>query len=84
MRVSVKLRKGGSQMGRSREDFIEKTGGYRVDEPMSFDQSHGMTIRELENRLKSGNLALEDAEKVRKMICNLKGLPPDEWDYETG
>lgn len=69
-------------MGRSGEDFIEETGGFRADEPISFDPSHAMRIGELENRLKSGKPTLEEAEKVQKMICNLKGLPPDEWDYE--
>jgi len=71
-------------MGHSKDEFIEATGGFRAGEPMSVDPSHAIRIRELENRLKSGKLTLEEAEKVRKMICNLKGLPPDEWDYEAG
>ena len=70
-------------MGRTGDDFIEKTGGFRVSEPMSFDPSHGARIQELEDRLKSGKLSLEEVEKVHRMICNLKGLPPDEWDYEA-
>jgi hypothetical protein len=69
-------------MGRSRDDFIERTGGFRIDEPMSLDPSHRERIRELEERLKSGTLSLDEVEKVHRMICNLKGLPPDEWDYE--
>lgn len=69
-------------MGRSKDEFIERTGGFRIDEPMSLDPSHGARIEELENRLKSGKLSLEEVEKTVTMIRNLKGLPPDEFDYE--
>ena len=69
-------------MGRSRDDFIERSGGFRIDEPMSLDPSHRERIRELEERLKSGTLSLDEVEKVHRMICNLKGLAPNEWDYE--
>ena len=69
-------------MGRSGDEFIERTGGYRIGEPMSLDPSHGERIQELEERLASGTLTLDEVEKVHRMICNLKGLPPDEWDYQ--
>jgi len=70
-------------MGRSGDDFIERTGGFRIDEPMSLDPAHGERIRELEERLVSGTLSLDEVKRAHRTICNLKGLPPDEWDYEA-
>jgi hypothetical protein len=67
-------------MGRSGEKFIEETGGFRIDEPMSFEPSHGERIR---GETGFGTLSVDEVERIHQMICNLKGLPTDEWNYQA-
>ena len=70
-------------MGRTKEQFIEATGGFDITNPPTLSPEHGETIRRLEERLVSGKLSPEGVERTLIQIRNLKGLPPDEWDYEN-
>lgn len=67
-------------MSRTGDDFIEETGGYLSGE--SDQMFRHRLIRELEKKLVSGPLSLDEVEKIHQTICKLKGLPRDEWDYE--
>lgn len=69
-------------MSRTGDQFIEATGGFNITDPSTFSPAHGLRIRKLEEELKSGKLSPNEFDRVREQICRLKGLPPDEWDYE--
>lgn len=69
-------------MSRTKEQFIEATGGSDITDPMTLSPEHGETIQRLEERLVSGKLSPDEVEKTLIQIRNLKGLPPDEWDYK--
>ena len=65
-------------MGRSKDEFIEATGGFRIDElDPTFRQ---YKIAALEKKL--SEVPLTEVEGVMEQIRALKGLPSDEWDYE--
>jgi hypothetical protein len=64
-------------MGRAKDDFIEKTGGFMVGEPSPMLRYQ--IISELEDKLKTGKLSREEVDGVTARIHRLKGMPSDEW-----
>lgn len=69
-------------MGRAKDQFIEATGGFRINEPMTLSPMHAETIKRLEEKLVSGTLSPDEVERTHIQIRNLKGLPPVEFDYD--
>jgi hypothetical protein len=70
-------------MSRTGEQWIEMTGGFRIDEPLSFNPGmHSKMIAWLELRLASGKLRDDERERVLAQIRKLKGILPPEFDYD--
>lgn len=69
-------------MGRSKEEFIKATGGFRIGDPLAGTPLHCMLIQAIEAKLVSGKLSFNEVENVQQELIELKGLPSDEWDYE--
>lgn len=67
-------------MGRSKDQFIEATGGNRIDE--SDPTFRQYKIAALEEKLRSGKVPLAEVDGVVEQIRASKGLPSAEWDYE--
>jgi hypothetical protein len=68
-------------MSRSKEQFIEATGGFRFGESEEDALKRFQAIHLLEKKLSSG-LTLGQRDEVVEEMRRLKGLPPVEWDYE--
>ena len=64
-------------MGISAERFIEQTGGFRLGESPQEFQRRQRTIKTLEKKLIAGKITHAE----RNALYQLKGLPPDEFDY---
>jgi hypothetical protein len=60
---------------RSKEHFIEETGGYRFDESPAQFEARVALIEALTTKIKSGAFAESDLDHLRE----LKGLPSDEF-----
>jgi hypothetical protein len=71
-------------MGRAKDEWIEKTGGFRIGEPLAVFRARLAEIVRLENDLKSGKVRGLQVEKVCRRLCDLKGIdydgyyPPDD------
>jgi hypothetical protein len=64
-------------MGQAKDDFIERTGGFRSGETRDDFQKRVSRIDELETQLRSGTLRMRDLEKVQRELCSLKGIDFD-------
>jgi hypothetical protein len=60
---------------RSKEVFIEETGGFRLGEP---PQQVTNNIQALRKKMRNGKIT----ESERRRLHSLLGLPPDEFDYD--
>lgn len=69
-------------MSKTKERFIEATGGFDITNPMTLSPEHSETIQRLEEKLVSGKLSPDEIEETLIQIRNLKGIPPYEWDYD--
>lgn len=67
----------------SKERFIEETGGFRIGESPEQFQHRVKEIEALTKKLISGKLSFSQVEGIQARLCELKGLLPDEWDYES-
>jgi hypothetical protein len=68
-------------MGITREEWIERTGGFRLGESNEEFVGRCRAIEALEKQLLSG-LPLDEVDNVLARLRELKGLPPVEWDYD--
>jgi hypothetical protein len=68
-------------MSRSKEQFIQATGGLFPFESESERQLRFSTIEALEKKLLSG-IPLDEVDELVDRIRSLKGLHPVEWDVE--
>ena len=59
------------------ERFFEQTGGFRLGESPKDFQRRQRTIKGLEKKLIAGKITQTE----RNALYQLKGLPPDEFDY---
>ncbi|HET9149998.1 MAG TPA: hypothetical protein VFO61_05900 [Alphaproteobacteria bacterium] len=64
-------------MGRSKDAFLERTGGFRLGETQSQFQARIREIDELESSLKSGSVKLSNVESIQRRLCDLKGIAFD-------
>ena len=62
--------------------FIQETGGFRIGESPAQFQHRVKEIEALTKKLISGKLSFSQVEGIQTCLYELKGLPPDEWDYE--
>lgn len=67
-------------MGRSRHDFIERTGGYRIGETEAEFDARVAEIERLEGDIRGRRVSLPDMEKVQRRLCELKGIDFDGYD----
>ena len=63
-------------MSRSKEQWIEETGGFRFGEPPELFQLRVRAIQAINLKIKDGTATVEDIERLRK----LKGLS----DFDHG
>lgn len=63
-------------MSRSKEQFIEATGGYRLGLFSSQEQ-----VEALRKKLLSG-VPAKEREDILEEMRRLQGIPSPEWDYE--
>lgn len=61
-------------MGRSKDQFIEKTGGFRFSESPAEFQARAAEIENLEKRFRSEKLTMDEREKMQRRLCKLKGI----------
>jgi len=64
-------------MSRSKDDFIERTGGLRLGESDEDFRKRVVEIDRLTTSLVSGKLNLSEVESVQRKICTLKGIDFD-------
>jgi hypothetical protein len=62
-------------MSRSKELFIEATGGFRLGESKAEFMKRCRSIEKLERKVRSGVFTDDELKQLR----DLKGLPDDEW-----
>lgn len=67
-------------MGRAKEDWIEKTGGFRLGEGPADFKARVARIEELERQMVSPKLSMAEREKVQRELCSLKGIDFDSYD----
>ncbi len=68
-------------MGSNKEDFIRRTGGFRLGETEAQFHARVKEIDALEKKMKSGTLGGPDAfEAVQRRLCELKGIDFDSRD----
>jgi hypothetical protein len=63
---------------RSKEAFIEDTGGFRLGESPGQFQQRVNNIQALRKKMRNGKIT----ESERQRLYGLLGLPPDEFDYD--
>jgi hypothetical protein len=64
-------------MGRSKEDFIERTGGFRFDESEADFHKRVAEIERLEASFRSGKHGMAELETIQRQLCELKGIDFD-------
>ncbi|NTJ66018.1 hypothetical protein G6M50_14875 [Agrobacterium rhizogenes] len=69
-------------MSRSKQEFINRTGGYRIGEGQQEFVNRVREINDLETKLKSGQISFEDMESIQRRLCELKGISFDFDDDE--
>jgi len=69
-------------MSRLKEQVLDAIGGFRLDEVQTGSSPRIREIQALDNKLRSG-VSLDEVENVIEQMRKLKGLPPDEFDYEA-
>jgi NifB/MoaA-like Fe-S oxidoreductase len=74
--------KRGANMSRIGDQFIEETGGFRINDAETLTPAHGERIRAIEERIKSGKLSLDEVEEQLQLIRKLKGIVSDEWESQ--
>ncbi len=67
-------------MGRSKDAFIEKTGGFRFGESEADFRTRVTEIERLEQSLVSGGHDMDGIESIMRKICTLKGIDFDSYD----
>lgn len=67
-------------MGASKDQWIERTGGFRFGESKSKFQARVAEIEKLEKLLVSGKLDMEGLERTQRRLCELKGIDFDSDD----
>jgi hypothetical protein len=68
-------------MSRSKEQFIEETGGFRFGESEADFLARTRRIQELTKKLLSG-VTSEQVENITEELRRLQGIASAEWDYE--
>jgi hypothetical protein len=64
-------------MGRGKDEFIERTGGFRADESRAEFHARVEEIDRLEVRFRQSGLTMEEREAVQRRLCALKGIDFD-------
>lgn len=75
-------------MGRSKDQWLEETGGFRIGESQIEFQKRVSEIARLEEFLlagvkeapTSGKHNMAELEKIQRRLCNLKGIDFDSYD----
>ena len=67
-------------MGRSKDRFLEETGGFRLGESQEDFARRVEEIRRLEASLKTPFVKPDRREEVMRRICELKGIDFDSDD----
>ena len=68
-------------MSRTKEQFIEETGGFRPGESKAGFLARTGRIQELKQKLLSG-VPEREREELLEEMQRLQGIPSPEWDYE--
>ena len=67
-------------MSRTKDQWIERTGGMRLFETPEMFRGRIVEIRRLEKLFKTGRVGPHNAEQVLRRLCELKGIDFDEHD----
>jgi hypothetical protein len=67
-------------MGKSAEEFIERTGGFRFGESQTSFRARVTEIARLEESLMSGRHNMAELEAIQRRLCDLKGIDFDSYD----
>jgi hypothetical protein len=68
------------QVSRSKEQWIEKTGGFRPGESDAQFQARVAKIERLNGALAAGRVKSTEIEAVQRQLCELKGIRFDNPD----
>lgn len=69
-------------MSRTGEQFVKTIGGFRINDARTLSPTHGLKIRTIEERIKSGGLSLKEVGKEMQRLRKLKGIVSDEWESQ--
>lgn len=71
-------------MGRGREEFLGRYGGFRPGETEAQLKERTAEIDRLEGLFKSGLILPADLERTQRRLCELKGIDFDADDDDDG
>ena len=69
-------------MSRSKEQWLEHTGGFRLGESPAAFQERVVEIEKLEREFRAAGLTMGEREKILRQLCALKGIDFDSDDDE--
>jgi hypothetical protein len=67
-------------MSRTKDQWLERTGGFRVGESDADFLGRAKEIETLEKQFRSPGLAMQERETVQRRLCTLKGTDFDSPD----
>lgn len=67
-------------MSRTKDQWLERTGGFRLGESPAQFSARTSEIERLTASLTSGRLGIEEIEATQRRICELKGIDFDSDD----
>jgi hypothetical protein len=66
-------------MGRGKDKFIEQFGGLWADETPDQRKARFDEIRTLNEKIRSGQVRLDEVDKINRRLCELKGIS---WEFD--
>jgi hypothetical protein len=69
-------------MRRGKDEFLQRTGGFRILETDEEFEARVAEINQLESDIKTEKVGLADREKALRRLCQLKGIDFDAPDNE--
>lgn len=67
-------------MSRAKEQWIGRTGGFRIGESPEEFRNRVAEIKKLESLFRSGRIKLDHLEHIQRRLCQLKGIDFDSYD----
>lgn len=67
-------------MSRTKDQWIERTGGFRFGESPTEFAARAAEIERLEKSLRSGKHDMAGLEQIQRRLCDLKGIDFDSYD----